>query len=604
MTATPRRARRLVAVDGDTPLGSGWERTDAIVAARLSDLIAGLDSVGSFAVPYARLPRRLGTYSADFPRWADVAGQTPQDLLARPKLGAAAVQALIEAARAAVRVRRDVVAEGKVGAEAAVTRLIGQLDDYDRALLEAQVWAIDPGPQRVVAKQLGVHPISVMRNLPRARARFAELLADPAHDEVGEHAAELRRRLGPYLPADVARVELRRLGIDPSSQTADTLLHIAGPYARRGQWLESTEVPGGGGAQAAAAVDAVFTAEGAPATGALVRALTMLGIPTGVALTYLETLALRRFGDLWVRWTDDTTANRAEAVLHVLGAPATAETILDTIGAAGGTLDNTNRALSLDDRFIRSTRRTWGLSAWGISEYVGIAHAIGQRIDAYGGRAPVANVIADLTASYPDISETSVRTFMRTLQFVTKGGVVRRRTKADGWPPVPPLKAIRGVFRNGSNEIRVAHHVTSELLRGSGQALHPGVATAAGVTPGEQRAFTSPYGEVILSWHLSSTHGANIGPLLPLATAVEAIRGDTLVLVLRPDHGSIEVIRLSSDDAGLPRLQKLLGRPVPNPAAALSAALNCRREDVGVALRKRGDHELASLLEASEPAPK
>jgi hypothetical protein len=45
-------------------------------------------------------------------------------------LGAAAVRALIEAGREAVRVRRDTVAAGKVGADAAVTRLVGQLDDF------------------------------------------------------------------------------------------------------------------------------------------------------------------------------------------------------------------------------------------------------------------------------------------------------------------------------------------------------------------------------------------------------------------------------------------------------------------------------------------
>ena len=57
----------------------------------------------------------------------------------------------------------------------------------------------------------------------------------------------------------------------------------------------------------------------------------------GIALTYLESqVQLRRFGDIWVRWTGDTTANMAEAVLHVLGAPATAEAIFATIGAEGG----------------------------------------------------------------------------------------------------------------------------------------------------------------------------------------------------------------------------------------------------------------------------
>lgn len=202
-----------------------------------------------------------------------------------------------------------------------------------------------------------MHPVSLQRNQSRAQARFAELLADPAHQEVGEHAAELGRRLGPYLPADVLDIELHRRGIKPSTQTAHVLLHVAGPYPRRGQWVENTVTRGHN--RVAAAVDAVFVREPAPSTDALLHALTDLGIPSGIALTYLESqAALRRFGDVWVRWTGDTTANMAEAALHVLGAPATAEAILATIGSRASTsLATVNGTLSEDYRFIRASRR-------------------------------------------------------------------------------------------------------------------------------------------------------------------------------------------------------------------------------------------------------
>jgi hypothetical protein len=81
--------------DVNAPLNPGWERDDPVVNARLSDLIVGLDTIESFAIPYARLPRKLSTYAADFPTWADVAEQTPHALLTRPKLGVAAVRAII-----------------------------------------------------------------------------------------------------------------------------------------------------------------------------------------------------------------------------------------------------------------------------------------------------------------------------------------------------------------------------------------------------------------------------------------------------------------------------------------------------------------------------
>jgi hypothetical protein len=270
-----------------------------------------------------------------------------------------------------------------------------------------------------------VHPVRLQRNQPRAEARLAELLADPAHQEVSEHAVELRRRLGPYLPADVVDVELRRLGADASSQTAQVLMYVAGPYVRRGQWVSRS--PGDGGyARASAAVDAVFTRHAAPMTSCLLDALTGLGMPSGVVLTYLETqVALRRFGDVWVRWAGDTTRNMTEAVLHVLGAPATAETIVAMIDCDRVSLSAVNAVLSDDDRFVRASRRRWGLRAWGITEYFGIAHAIGAHIDASGGKVVVKDLITDLREGHPDVAESSIRSYLGALEFVTKAGVQR-----------------------------------------------------------------------------------------------------------------------------------------------------------------------------------
>ena len=569
----------------------------------LRELVAGFGEIAALPIPYARLPRRLGAYAQEFPRWSDAAGQTPQALRSLPKVGDGAVRALVQAAQEAVKTHRDAAAAGRVGAEAAVARLLGQLDDFDRAILSARVWAAHPQSQRVLAERLGVNPVSVQRNQPRARARFAELLADPAHQEVSAHATELGRRLGPYLPADVLDVELRRLGVDPSGQAAQVLLHLAGPYAGRGQWVENTAT--GAHTQVAAAVDAVFVGEPAPSTDSLLHALTGLGIPSGIALTYLESrVALRRFGDVWVRWTDDTTANIAEAVLHVLGAPATAEAILATIGSRASTsLDTLNGTLSKDYRFIRASRRTWGLRAWGITEYAGIAHAIGARIDAGGGKANVQELVADLLATYPDVAERSISSYLSTLEFITEAGMVRRRTAADKWPPVAPLNTVRGAFRNGHNEIRLALPVTTEVLRGSGQAIHPAVAAAVGVAPGARRVFASPHGEVTVFWKLSSTSGANVGSLRAQAVAVEATTRDTLVLAFRLGDASLEVTRLGPDEGGMRGLRHLLGHTVRNPAAALAASLQCRRCEVTAVLRARGDHELAAGLPHDSEMP-
>ncbi|MCH9732327.1 MAG: hypothetical protein K0U84_22110 [Actinomycetia bacterium] len=106
--------------------------------------------------------------------------------------------------------------------------------------------------------------------------------------------------------------------------------------------------------------------------------------------------------------------------------------------------------LSEDDRFVRASRRAWGLRSWEIPEYAGIAHAIGARIDAAGGTAKVTDVFEDLLAAYPDIAETSIKTYLSTLEFVVTAGMVRRRTDDDEWPEVAPLNTVRGAFRNGT----------------------------------------------------------------------------------------------------------------------------------------------------------
>jgi hypothetical protein len=158
--------------------------------------------------------------------------------------------------------------------------------------------------------------------------------------------------------------------------------------------------------------------------------------------------------------------------------------------------------------------------------------------------------------------------------------MVRRRTAADEWPAVPQLNAVRGAFCNGDNEIRLALPVTAEVVRGSGQAIHPAVAAAVEVAPGERRMFASPHGEVTVFWKLSSTSGANVGSLQAQAVAVEATTADTLVLAFGRDDASLEVSRLGPEEAALRRLVHLLGHAVRNPAAALAASLGCRRSDV------------------------
>jgi hypothetical protein len=57
-------------------------------------------------------------------------------------------------------------------------------------------------------------------------------------------------------------------------------------------------------------------------------------------------------------------------------------------------------------------------------------------------------------------------------------------------------------------------------------------------------------------------------------------------------------VHIGADVAGVRRLARLLGRStVRDPAAALATIRACPRAEVATVLRKRGDHQIAALLD-------
>ena len=580
-------------------LSENWSHDPTVLDTRLRDLVPSLHTVSSVAIPYARLPRRLSTHAEKFPRWGDVANQTPQSLLNLSKVGEAAVAALVENAAEAVWVARHVRSTGPMGIGPAVAFMLSRLDDYDQVLLARGTCALRPATYREMADELGVDAASVGRNAPRAEARLRELLADPAHREVHEHAEALRGRLGHLTTQVELDVDLSRAGLEPGGTVAELLLYLAGPYALRGSWIEVLTPHGGHGHDTIrAAVDDLLAEHPAPTTHQLIDTLLAQGMSAGLAISYLrECTSLRCFGDVWVPWAEAGLGNRAEAALHVLGVPATFETVDRVLRSLGVTdISSLSRVMSVDERFARASRFTWALRAWGLPEYTGVSDAIGQRIDAAEGRAKTGEVIRDLLASIPDITESSIRSYMSTLTFIIEDGLIRRRTEADPWPPVQPFHTTRGGYRNGRNEVRVVLPVNHDLLRGSGQSIPSPVAHAVGVTPGQRTTFTGPTGELTLYWDLTTTSGALIGSLRAQAGALDAVDGDDLILALRPSDASFEVIKASQDDTPSVRLRKLLGRSPKDPVTALAASLECPPHLVSTTLERRGEQSLLELI--------
>lgn len=579
-----------------TPADPWWDEVAASHAQTpIGDLIDGWDAIADQPIPYSELPRRASTnFAADFARWSDLVAETPHTLLHRPKTGAGTVKALLAAARDAVDRHRAAETAEAVGPAEAADALLNRFDDRDRAVLATRIWASRKPSRPQLAKQLGVHLSWVERNEPKIQARFDHLVGDPSHRVVADHAAELRQRLGVYLPDSALDAELRALGLEPGGDAAAMLLHLAGPYDPDGDWWENSR--SGGRPRIDAAARKAFEVSATPTHKALTRALTAAGMtPAHVDPFLTGQSTLRRFGDVWVRW-GGTAADKAEAVLTARRTPLPVEVIHESVGD-GLALRTVREALSLDDRFMRTGRRTWALRRWGLDEYGGLVDEMTARIRAAGGAIHVDALVDDVRSAFPDVAEGSVRTFLNTLAFVVEDGRVRLRTDIDAWPPIGPLRSARGAFRNGDNGIRLTIPVTSELLRGSGRPVPAAVATAVGVEPAKSRRFANPHGDVTLTWRLSSTSGPNASSLRAHALAVEAVPGDTLLLTFETRAATVVAARLAADASPHDHLAQILGHDATDLRIALAAALDCPPAEVQAVLAARGDHFLADALE-------
>jgi hypothetical protein len=567
----------------------------------IAKLVDDFDAIAAHAIPYAQLPTRASAvYSAQLRCWSDLGDATIDSLIGWPKAGAATVRALIGAARNAAAKTSSPETDQHRDAATAASRLLACLTERDRRILATRMWARHPLTQLELASQLGVNGTWIWRNQPRVEARFAELCASPLHQQVFDYAKDLQREIGPIAREHTITAALEKLGLDENSEASNLLLYLAGQYKPAGAegWLENRSAAGW--ATAVAEVDKVFNRSPAPTATLFARELAGVGVRRDLVVEFVDSLpGLRRFGDKWVRWGKSIGA-KAEAILNlnVSHTPASSEMITAAFGEDYHPRAVTE-ALFDDHRFVRATRQTWALREWGLPEYSGVFNEIAQRIDEAGGAIALAELVGDITTAFPDVAESSVRTYVSTQAFIVKDNTVRRRTTADSWREVAPLSKARGAFRNGPNQIRLAVPVTKDVLRGSGQPIHPAVAVALGLKPGQQRRFTGLV-DIVIRWQLSSPRGPKVGTLRPLTTAVEAVEGDELVLVLNSKGGTFDVGRIAANDNLHQRLQMLIARPSPNPLSAIATSLNCRPNEVITLLRQRGDTDLADQLQTIE----
>ncbi|WGI32449.1 hypothetical protein [Mycolicibacterium aubagnense] len=478
--------------------------------------------------------------------WSDIADATVADLLGPRSAGVRTVESMVMAARAAVAPQQETADPTQTTATDAANRLLDRLSTRDRKVLWAREWAPAKVTQERLAAELGVHPTWLWRNESRIRSRFAELLSEPAHRDVRQSAAELRRRLGVYVPRSTVESEIRQLGMEPTTEAAWLLLHVAGQYREHDGWFEN--VSQGGRRRVDASVRRLLRAEPGQTLETLTRELAAEGMRRDAVPAYLDTLALSRIGGAYLPSRSGLRAKIA-AVLDAVGRPMTAEEISGVVGDSVGA-KSVLKALHGNDRFTRTSRTRWALAGWNHREYGGIAQELTTRIEAAGGRVLVSELLDDMRAALPDVKESSIRTYLATLAFVTEGGMVRLRRRGDPWPSIPGVEAVPTAFRRSDGCIGIAVPVTTHVLRGSGLSIDSPVAQAIGVAPGHSRDFETDFGVVPVTWDLDEPAAPNMGSVRQLASAAGAGLGDSLVLIFDPAKGTLRADCVQGSGAG------------------------------------------------------
>lgn len=595
-TGDVRIARRSGIVAGPGGDANWWRSVADQADVPIAELVDGFTDIADQRIQYGWLPVRAHTaFGSEATHWANLSSDTMSTLAARPLSGAGTVRALLRHAADTVEQHRRHHLQRHSELPDLLHRLIDRFDDYDRGLLSARIWPTDPQSTEKTAAALGVAQVNVHRNQPRVVTRFQDLLTEPWHQPIIEAAQGLRKNLGTLTREPTAAAALADIGLDLDNAAGQIVAHIAGPYRDVDGWLEID----GTLAAAATALAKALDQRRAPNLNQLVARFANIGITAAVTEAFADSRpGVRRFDDQWVRWPSGAmTGDRAEAGLHLAGVPCD----LDQIAAIVDIKESARAraylrdVLNADRRFTRTTRASWGLARWGLREYSGIFDEIGACIDAAGGTISTAQVVAQVTAIAPDVTEKSVRAFMGTPGYIIENGLIRRRTAADPWRKPPPVSAARGVYCNG-RQIRVAMPVDANLLRGAGLPVPGAAAGALGMVPGDELTFNGATGRVLLQWRLSSNRGPTLGSLRPVAHALAVAEGDTLVLGFDRKNLSVVVSRIAADASPSQHIAALLGRKPRDPLAAMARSLRSDPAVVAEKLTRRGDVGVAELL--------
>ena len=312
---------------------------------------------------------------------------------------------------------------------------------------------------------------------------------------------------------------------------------------------------------------------------------------------------LRRSVIEWPR----TLGGRVLSLMRLRQVPLSPEQLLADLGPEVG-IRSLRAVLSSREEFVRIERSKWGLRAWGLPEYAGIASAISEELSQNGPSLRIDELATRLSTAW-GIAENSVIALCNAPRFVVEHGLVRLRRDDDPFPVSTDLSQACGVFKPSENEVSVLIDIDHDLLRGSGRSVAEEVAGLLALRPGDNRAYEADEGTVRLSWPDTSISGPAIGSLRIHAEELGARVGDRLRVTFHREARSADVCLVAKKQVdalvgdlllrevtGLKGLgQELLSR--------MAAAVESDTTGLARFLRRRGDAELADHVPSPDTSP-
>jgi hypothetical protein len=282
------------------------------------------------------------------------------------------------------------------------------------------------------------------------------------------------------------------------------------------------------------------------------------------------------------------------AILEIVGKPMSMGEIFSKLPMPAN-LRAFSARMQESEQVSRTGLDTYGLATWAQPEFKGIRETLKEIIQEQGSVS--LNAMISKFVTEHGVAAKSVEAYAKQRPFKVENGFIKW-ADADQAMPMPTRKSS---FKNfyvlpDGYAWRVA--INQEHLRGSGSVVPAALAYFLGVNLGVPKLFTSPHGNVRLSF---TGNAKNIGSIRQACTDLNAVVGDQLLIKFKGTQATFSRVDLAKTGEELVR--ELAALPENGDInAQLTFALGVDRDssmiDMIELVGQRGDSNLLVAMSA------